>query len=1116
MVADDGRMPTPPPPSNRPSGEDDTGGSSSDNDTPGPVATGAVRPQQGESGTKKVSCQPCREAKVKCIPSSDPASAACSRCIKLERECFYRTHKRGRKPGKIKLQQILRRLELLDRTLHEIRELNREVGDADATSLIETLLWQLHRSKFFSKENSTVKIELERRGAASPLGHAGSEEASGRSGGGTPAMTTLGMGVESQKSRSDFNMLVDMEDHASVARVPDEFPTLSNPLKLLAQASSEESERRLLRRREELSGRSSSGFRRQTSLDADRHASSSEDEGGNDRTVSPTKGPRHDGKDHQRKRPRSGSPSPPYNATSALASSARDNATTASQTQTQPKSVAASTWASTYFSRGAFHPVYDNRQEFDPIDQGLLTVAQATRLLTSFYDSFGTFMHIFDPMLSTITYIRKHSAFLLTVICALSAEFEASSSPPQVRTESAALAVRLRAHYESMIAWITSGDYKNVEMAQAFYLLASYRPMSDSAMSDQTWLFLGTAIRIATELGCNLVCYSYGTIAESEEKEHYQRQLRNTERLWLNLWNLEKTLASQTGQRMHLADEGVIATCSRWHRMPCALKQDEALVAQVELRRIMIAQGDHFNTHVLRSLGARRRVIDPNPQFNKGSGIENETDRKGKGAAEEEDALSIAERDQLSLQLSYFRNSVHMDLKRWEERWLSAPTTSHPSTSPTPLQITGPLSLDYAALVTYALPLPISYSVDVTPELAQLYRHCYISCTNYMATFIDRSQRRYMDHVTNSTVVSTVYAVVFALDLARKQQRSEGNPTAKQSGVDFGFVSRNRVLNLARLTARELEEIGGARSGRVGRSIASKYSVFLKGVLERFGLRTQQQGDENEDERGEWEGERERVAVQRGFTTSGFDALSSGRHLGRDHTHPLTSHMSAAGGDRPEADTSSRQLRRDQNQFHSPQAYTGQYNTVQTGSAPGGKAPGTKASHIYSSNIHFSQSPHAGSHAQPIPIHMVPATSTGGGGGGGAPPRSATSSSLWPTAPEAGGGAMQSNTGNRLVPPPHHHPYPHVPHTQPGPVWDQGATPAAALSPATWFNHLHHPTPTHSSAQTNVAAPAGAGGGALQDDPHWEWMMKDLDFFNADGGGGGGEPILDQMGRLFG
>ncbi len=116
----------------------------------------------GGGGEKKVSCQPCREAKVKCIPSSASPSTSssatnpqsCSRCLKLERTCFYRTHKRGRKPGKIKLQQILRRLELLDKTLQEIKELNKEVGDEDAESLIDVLRWQLSRSKFFAKGNS--------------------------------------------------------------------------------------------------------------------------------------------------------------------------------------------------------------------------------------------------------------------------------------------------------------------------------------------------------------------------------------------------------------------------------------------------------------------------------------------------------------------------------------------------------------------------------------------------------------------------------------------------------------------------------------------------------------------------------------------------------------------------------------------------------------------------------------------------------------------------------------------------------------------------------------------------------------------------------------------------
>ncbi|EST08102.1 hypothetical protein PSEUBRA_002183 [Kalmanozyma brasiliensis GHG001] len=987
---------------------------------------------------KKVSCQPCREAKVKCIPSPDPSSSDCTRCLKLDRPCFYRTHKRGRKPGKIKFQQILRRLELLDRTLTELRELNDEVGDPDAGNLIETLMWQLRRSKFFDKSNAITtdlrqdqgakEVKREREASTPSVLNAGD----GSSGRGTPIPPVVPMSVH--KGRSDFNMLVDLEDHASVARVPDEFPTLSNPLKLLAQASSEESERRGLiakHHRSEGSSRSS-GLRMQVSLeegngdkdDEDGHAkvasgssSQAQNEEASDQLRSDT----------ARKRRRSKSP-----ASNADASSSRPPQQTVSRGNTT-----ATSWASTYFSRGAFHPVYDNTPEHDPIDLHLLSLAQATRLVSTFYASFGTFMHIFDPDLSTITYIRKHSAFLLTVICALSAEFE-SSPDPAVQTDSASLALTLRKHYEGMITWLTASDYKNVEMAQAFFLLASYRPMSDSAMSDQTWLFLGTAIRIATELGCNLTCYSYSTSSSSlppgAARDHYQRQLRNTERLWINLWNLEKTLASQTGQRMHLADEGVVAHCSRWHRMDCALRQDEVLVAQVELRRVMIDKSDHFNTHVLRSLGARRRL---------GDNI-SDTTHQAEGD-DAQDVLSTAERDQLSLQLSYFRNAVSMDLKRWEERWLSS---SMASSTPTPLQITGPLWLDYAALVTYALPLPISYNVDVTPELTHLYRHCYISCTNYMATFIDRSQRGLMDHITNSTIVSTVYAVVFALDLARKAIRQRDGPN---SGVDFGFVSAKRVVNLARMTAKELDAIGASKSGRRGRSIASKYSVFLRGVLARF---------EPEDDGEEVEGETERAAVGRGFsaqnpksdptinahpTSSATDTMDGqDRHLRRDHNHPLP---------------------------HRPHGGPGSSVPHANLATATGKQ-GTRASHFYSSNLMFSPQP---SHPA-APHGSLP---TSGGLGGWSAPAPSPANPHHPSSESVG----------RFVPPHHHHP------AEPSQNWQSAAGPAALNSPATWFAHQLP--------------------GALED-PSWEWMMKDLDFFSVDGGGGGGEPILDQMGRLFG
>ncbi|KAJ1598057.1 hypothetical protein NDA14_003310 [Ustilago hordei] len=949
---------------------------------------------------KKVSCQPCREAKVKCIPSNPVDSStcpsglvcdttavvggsdvlACRRCLKLERECFYRSHKRGRKPGKIKLQQILRRLDVLDRTLAEISQLNKEVGDQDADSLIETLSWQLHRSKFFSKgfldasSSGLVNLDPEKEAGASSASNTAGEEgarsgsASGMQSGILGSLPNRRVGVgraaslpglveglgmnaslpkQMAKGRSDFNMLVDLEDHASVARVPDEFPTLSNPLKLLAQASSEESERR----RHPLTC-SSLPTESTTCSDQDQSQLAS------------------------RKRLR---PTSPLNPTEVACHQTNTAGAAKSKQDEQQSLVKANSvrgWAKTYFSRGAFHPVYDNRPEFDPIDQGLMTHRQAERLIGEFYQAFATFMHIFDPALATITYIRKHSAFLLTVICSLAAEFNAGQSDSrdsrerrdrqEVEKENRELAQRLRNHYEAMITWITSGDYKNVEMAQAFYLLASYRDMSESAMSDQTWLFLGTAIRIATELGCNLVCYSYATPNTSSPdgketgREHYQRQLRNTERLWLNLWNLEKTLASQTGQRMHLADEGVIATCSRWYRMPLALKQDEALVAQVELRRIMIGCSEAFNTNVLPSLRARRKDAHP--------------------STGEDDVLEAVERDQLSLQLTYFRNSVHIDLKRWQERWLPPQHDHSQGTEerqglPTPLQITGPLSLNYAALVTYALPLPISYWVDVTGELTLLWRDCYISCTDYMATFVDRCQRGFMTYLTNSTVVSTVYAVVFALDMASKAQRTEtqfqaGKGHAEERAVHFGFVSKQRVLSLAQLTAKELDNIGRVRhrvhdGGRQGGG-----RVFTS---------QQKQEQQQEQQQGGW------------------------------------------------------------------------------------NAP-------------------------------APSPST---------PASTSSTAAWNPlfAQQAGGGA-------KFLPTPHHHRHQQQ-HMQ---DWtENNAAATGASSPATWFNHFTGP-PNPNPAGADATQP----GAAIEQDPSWEWMMKDLDFFNVDGGGGGGEPILDQMGRLFG
>lgn len=135
----------------------------------------------------------------------------------------------------------------------------------------------------------------------------------------------------------------------------------------------------------------------------------------------------------------------------------------------------------------------------------------------SFYDNFGTFVHCFDPNLSTLSYLRKHSAFLVAVICFVAAEHHPESHFRPISR-------RLGEYVDESLPAVMSGVYKSVEIAQACYILALYQRMSDSAVDDQTWALLGTSIRIASELGCNLACFSYSAPAGDPSIEKHHRQ----------------------------------------------------------------------------------------------------------------------------------------------------------------------------------------------------------------------------------------------------------------------------------------------------------------------------------------------------------------------------------------------------------------------------------------------------------------------------------------------------------------------------------------------------------------------------------------------------------------
>lgn len=409
----------------------------------------------------------------------------------------------------------------------------------------------------------------------------------------------------------------------------------------------------------------------------------------------------------------------------------------------------------------------------------------------SFYEHFGTFVHCFDPNLSTLSYLRKHSSFLVSVICCIAAEYHPD-------TEYYGVHIRLAEYVDEMLPSIMSGVYKSVEISQACYLLACYQQMADSAVHDQTWALLGTSLRIASELGCNLACFSYSVPEGDPALEKHHRQLKNTERLWLSLWTFEKTIASQTGQRLHLAEDPIIAACGTWHQRPYALQQDEALVALVDLRRIMDRHASTFHTHILRALTSRSNKDGAGPHSQK----------RPSGHSE-----------QVMLLVDLFRANANIDFKRWEESWLAV--SEHWGSPASVLQSTGVLHLHFARLVILSLPLR-STSDMPTKDLDSLRRDCYSAAIGFLSFFIDRSERGLLPRLPNTMTISAVYCAIFALKLCGL------SPDVAP------YIETARIVKLARRLAGELRKAGSIPLHRLRTSVQARFAEYLVGYLVRW------------------------------------------------------------------------------------------------------------------------------------------------------------------------------------------------------------------------------------------------------------------------------------------
>ena len=137
---------------------------------------------------------------------------------------------------------------------------------------------------------------------------------------------------------------------------------------------------------------------------------------------------------------------------------------------------------------------------------------------------------------------------------------------------------------------------KSVELCQAYILMSVYSMPSRKWEDAREWLYLGLAIRMATDL--NLHVKSTTKVLN----EHHEREILNRTRTWLNIYNLDRSASAQLGRPASIRADSIIRSCHArggrqawWKSSPVNDPFDLHLCAYTDLLSSVIAR---FQEHV--------------------------------------------------------------------------------------------------------------------------------------------------------------------------------------------------------------------------------------------------------------------------------------------------------------------------------------------------------------------------------------------------------------------------------------------------------------------------------------------------------------------------------------
>ncbi|KAK8849735.1 hypothetical protein IAR55_005070 [Kwoniella newhampshirensis] len=209
----------------------------------------------------------------------------------------------------------------------------------------------------------------------------------------------------------------------------------------------------------------------------------------------------------------------------------------------------------------------------------MVTREEIGELFDIFFDNMSFQVPLVYKEFHTPDLVLQRSQFLCTVICAIAARYHRKR--PDLHHQLSAYAKRLA--FE-----VPSRGYKSVEVVQAYLLLSLWTLGPEKTFEqDRTWLMLGMAIRMATDL--NLHRKSIMSGMDTEEGKTRDLEIINRERCWLHCFVLDRSLSAQMGKPYTLREDYIIRNAceASWHQQRFSLPSDQALSAYVVLQQIM-------------------------------------------------------------------------------------------------------------------------------------------------------------------------------------------------------------------------------------------------------------------------------------------------------------------------------------------------------------------------------------------------------------------------------------------------------------------------------------------------------------------------------------------------